>query len=148
MANKPILRISAANRTATLSGVDLRLSRYQYNLLAFLAGAPNIYFTRAEILDSIYGTKSQPQTNALSVFVWRINLKIKQTLGRGIRPILSNRAGQYRFNTAEVGIKYTQPTTRKIQTPAGSACLECPHCHRPIIISAEKPPRTRSPKGA
>jgi len=50
------LTINAANRTATMDGLPLKLSRLEFNVLNYLAQSPEVVMPKSELLEKVWST--------------------------------------------------------------------------------------------
>ncbi len=53
--SEPVLRIDARSRTVTRAGVEVKLCRREFDLLAYLAENPGQVFSRLQLLDAVWG---------------------------------------------------------------------------------------------
>lgn len=67
--------IDPAGRTVTVAGVDVRLTRREFDVLAFLAARPDQVHSREEILDRIWGDAFLAASRSLDVHVAGIRAK-------------------------------------------------------------------------
>ncbi len=71
------LEVDAAARRARLDGADLELTVREFDLLAFLATHPGRAFTRAELLDQVWGW-SVGDLSTITVYVRRLREKVER----------------------------------------------------------------------
>ncbi|MFN0315806.1 MAG: winged helix-turn-helix domain-containing protein [Burkholderiales bacterium] len=70
------LVIDAETREVTRAGEQVELTHKEFALLHLLASAPGKPFSRAQILNHVWGHHSDPLTNVVDVFVSHIRRKI------------------------------------------------------------------------
>ena len=70
------LRVDPVSRTATVDGEPLALRRMEFELLLCLAGEPDRVFTRAELLRSIWGYRSNGSTRTVDTHASRLRTKL------------------------------------------------------------------------
>jgi DNA-binding response OmpR family regulator len=71
------LEIDVAARRARLDGAHLELTVREFDLLAFLAAHPGRAFTRAELLDQVWGW-SVGDLSTITVYVRRLREKVER----------------------------------------------------------------------
>ncbi|WP_330461425.1 response regulator transcription factor [Streptomyces sp. NBC_00820] len=69
------VEIDVAGRTVTVGGVEVRLTRREFDVLAFLAARPEEVHAREEILDRIWGDVFLAASRSLDVHVAGIRAK-------------------------------------------------------------------------
>ncbi|MGW2741198.1 response regulator transcription factor [Streptomyces sp. NPDC001450] len=69
------VEIDIAGRTVTVAGADVRLTRREFDVLAFLAARPDEVHSREEILDRIWGDAFLAASRSLDVHVAGIRAK-------------------------------------------------------------------------
>ncbi|WP_030761834.1 response regulator transcription factor [Streptomyces sp. NRRL F-2664] len=69
------VEVDPAGRTVTVAGVDVRLTRREFDVLALLAARPDEVHTREEILDRIWGDAFLAASRSLDVHVAGIRAK-------------------------------------------------------------------------
>ncbi|WP_330328311.1 response regulator transcription factor [Streptomyces sp. NBC_00536] len=69
------VEVDPAGRTVTVSGVEVRLTRREFDVLAFLAARPDEVHAREEILDRIWGDAFLGTSRSLDVHVAGIRAK-------------------------------------------------------------------------
>jgi two-component system OmpR family response regulator len=84
------LSIDVAAGTATLSGVAVTLTTQEFRIVEFLMHRKDKVVTRLELVDHVYGTDGDPDSNVIDVLISRIRKKIGNDLlltvrGRGYR---------------------------------------------------------------
>ncbi len=72
------LRIDTRSRTATLAGAPLALRRMEFELLLHLAAEPNRVFTRAELLQAIWGYRSSGSSRTVDTHASRLRMKLRR----------------------------------------------------------------------
>jgi DNA-binding response OmpR family regulator len=76
------LLIDAGRREAHRSGLPLKLTTLEFDLLWFLAGHPNRVFSRDELMDRVWGYTSVLDTGTVTVHVRRLREKIERDPSR------------------------------------------------------------------
>jgi DNA-binding response OmpR family regulator len=76
------LVIDAGKREARKDGAPLGLTALEFELLWFLAGHPNRVFTRAELMQRVWGYTSALDTGTVTVHVRRLRAKIEDDPSR------------------------------------------------------------------
>jgi two-component system response regulator MtrA len=71
------LRIDTAGRTVTRDGADVALTRTEFDLLAELAAHPGQVFTRATLLDRVWGYDYLGDSRLVDVAVGRLRAKVE-----------------------------------------------------------------------
>jgi DNA-binding response OmpR family regulator len=71
------LRLQMAARQATLNGQELPLTTREFDLLAFFLGHPGVAFSRADLLDKVWGWDFGDQST-VTVHVRRLREKIER----------------------------------------------------------------------
>ncbi|MFE9629705.1 response regulator transcription factor [Streptomyces sp. NPDC006463] len=78
-AGRPVrsgdVEVDLAGRTVTVAGVEVRLTRREFDVLAFLAARPDEVHSREEILDRIWGDAFLAASRSLDVHVAGIRAK-------------------------------------------------------------------------
>ncbi|MFE9463203.1 response regulator transcription factor [Streptomyces virginiae] len=69
------VEVDPAGRTVTVAGVEVRLTRREFDVLAFLAARPEEVHSREEILDRIWGDAFLAASRSLDVHVAGIRAK-------------------------------------------------------------------------
>ncbi|MGW7177259.1 response regulator transcription factor [Streptomyces xanthophaeus] len=69
------VEVDPARRTVTVAGSEVRLTRREFDVLAFLAARPDEVHARAEILDRIWGDAFLAHSRSLDVHVAGIRAK-------------------------------------------------------------------------
>lgn len=89
------LRIEFGTRRVYRQGLELTLTAYEYNTLAYLVHRGGEVVSRSELLDHLYARDSDRDSNVIEVFVGRLRRKLDPdgTLG----PIETVRGAGYRF---------------------------------------------------
>lgn len=96
------LHLDRFARRASCRGRDIDLTTREFSLLEFLMRSAGETFTRAQILEHVWGYDFDPTTNVVDVCIRRIRSKIAEIEGDGPSPIESVRGSGYRFRTPEV----------------------------------------------
>ncbi|MGW2700456.1 response regulator transcription factor [Streptomyces sp. NPDC001340] len=73
------VEIDIAGRTVTVDGAEVRLTRREFDVLAFLAARPDEVHSREEILDRIWGDAFLAASRSLDVHVAGIRAKTGRT---------------------------------------------------------------------
>ncbi|MFE3703036.1 response regulator transcription factor, partial [Nocardia tengchongensis] len=73
------LTVRPGARRASIDGRPLELTKREFDLLAALASAPGQVFTRAQLLDRVWGYDFETQTKVVDVFVSYLRRKIEDT---------------------------------------------------------------------
>nr|WP_221333434.1 response regulator transcription factor [Nocardia transvalensis] len=73
------LTVRPGARRACVDGVPLDLTKREFDLLAALAAAPGQVFSRAQLLDRVWGYDFRTQTKVVDVFVAYLRRKIEAT---------------------------------------------------------------------
>lgn len=63
-------------RSVSNGGQRVRLSRMEFELLAYLAGAPTRVFTKAELLRDVWGFRCEPRTRTVDAHACRLRNKL------------------------------------------------------------------------
>jgi DNA-binding response OmpR family regulator len=72
------LVIDQGTRTVTLRGVEVPMTRKEFDLLAFLAAAPGRVFSREDLLEQVWGSNGRWQgRSTITEHVRRVRLKIE-----------------------------------------------------------------------
>lgn len=87
-------------RRASCRGRDIELTAREFTLLEFLMRSAGETFTRAQILEHVWGYDFDPTTNVVDVCIRRIRSKIAEIEGDRPSPIESVRGSGYRFRKA------------------------------------------------
>ncbi|WP_328601887.1 response regulator transcription factor [Nocardia terrae] len=73
------LTIRPSARRASVDSTPLDLTKREFDLLAALAAAPGQVFSRAQLLDRVWGYDFETQTKVVDVFVSYLRRKIEDT---------------------------------------------------------------------
>jgi len=95
------LCLDRLTRRASCQGRDIDLTAREFSLLEFLMRSAGETFTRAQILEHVWGYDFDPTTNVVDVCIRRIRTKIAEIDGDLPSPIESVRGSGYRFRTPE-----------------------------------------------
>ena len=71
------LTIDGAAREVTLSGVPVRLTGKEFDLLFFLASNPREVFSRKQLMDRVWGYEAALDTGTVTVHIRRLRSKIE-----------------------------------------------------------------------
>ena len=71
------LVVDARTREVTVDEVKLRLTAKEFDLLFFLASHPRQVFSRAQLMDSVWGYAAALDTGTVTVHVQRLRSKIE-----------------------------------------------------------------------
>lgn len=71
------LRVDTAGRTVTRDGVEVALTRTEFDLLAELAGHPGQVFTREALLDRVWGYDYLGDSRLVDVAIGRLRSKVE-----------------------------------------------------------------------
>ena len=93
------LSINVASREALYGDEEIIFAPREFSLLEHLMRSPGNVFTRAQLLEKVWGYGFDPQTNLVDVCIRRIREKIDRD---GHRFIETVRYVGYRFNKEEV----------------------------------------------
>jgi DNA-binding response OmpR family regulator len=70
------LTIDLPARVARLDGVEVELTKTEFNLLALLAARPGAVHSRERILSGAWGVDRDPMTNVVDVYIRRLRQKL------------------------------------------------------------------------
>ncbi|MFE3195623.1 response regulator transcription factor [Nocardia sp. NPDC059240] len=73
------LLVQPGARRASINGNPLDLTKREFDLLAALASAPGQVFSRAQLLDRVWGYDFETQTKVVDVFVSYLRRKLEET---------------------------------------------------------------------
>lgn len=76
------LEIDTGAREVTRDGVPLRLTVKEFDLLVFLASNPRLVFSRAQLMDRVWGHAAAFDTGTVTVHVRRLREKIEDDPSR------------------------------------------------------------------
>jgi DNA-binding response OmpR family regulator len=76
------LEIDPGAREVTRDGVPVRLTVKEFDLLAFLASHPRLVFSRAQLMDRVWGYEAAFDTGTVTVHVRRLRQKIEDDPSR------------------------------------------------------------------
>ncbi|MGQ8367258.1 response regulator transcription factor [Glaciecola sp. 1036] len=95
--NKAINEISFANitldkesRIASVQGIELQLTKLEYDLCLYFIENPNKVLSRERILSRVWQTYSDPQTNIVDVYVSRLRQKLPSNSDIEIQTLRGN----------------------------------------------------------
>jgi two-component system response regulator ResD len=71
------LAVDSATRDVRKAGVPLRLTAMEFDLLWFLASHPRRVFSRAQLMESVWGYQASFDTGTLTVHIRRLREKIE-----------------------------------------------------------------------
>jgi len=90
------LELDLLRREATRGGQTLQLTQQEFVLLEYLCRNAGRVVTRSMILDQVWGTRIQPDTNVVDVHIYRLRGKVD---GAGQQPLIKTKRGiGYVFN--------------------------------------------------
>jgi DNA-binding response OmpR family regulator len=93
------LIVDRGTRTVTLNGEDLAMTRKEFDLLAFLASAPDRVFTREDLLERVWGSTGQWQgKSTVTEHIRRVRQKMEAG-PNSTQWITTVRGVGYRFGT-------------------------------------------------
>ena len=69
------------NRTASVEGQTVRLSRKEYEILELLSLRKGTTLTKEMLLDHLYGGRDEPEQKIIDVFVCKLRKKLVQATG-------------------------------------------------------------------
>jgi len=75
----PALRILAGRRAVIQDGTEVPLTRREFDLLAHLARHPRQVFSRAQLIDAVWGARYRYSERTIDVHVRRIRVKLSPT---------------------------------------------------------------------
>lgn len=93
------IEIDLITREVRRGGVQVRLSRTEFELLACLMQHRGRVLSRAQILRAVWGYEHEPATNVLEVYIGYLRRKLRD--GNGEAPIVTVRSVGYRFDDAD-----------------------------------------------
>ena len=88
------LVIDQARLQAVLDGHKLELTRYEFSLLALLAGQPGRVYTREEIMDMVWGKDSPSLDRSVDAHIKSLRAKFRE-MATDFDPILTHRGTGY-----------------------------------------------------
>jgi two-component system alkaline phosphatase synthesis response regulator PhoP len=88
--------IDLGHRTVMRDGEEIQLTLAEYKLLAYFATHPGIVFSRAAILNSVWGYAAYPSTRTVDVHIARLRHKLELDPRQPRHFITVHRSG-YRF---------------------------------------------------
>ncbi|QCB96584.1 response regulator transcription factor [Arthrobacter sp. PAMC25564] len=94
------LAVEVEGRTASLAGVELELTRTEFDLLAALTGAPRLVWTREALLRKVWGNEWASDEHLVEVHIGNLRKKLGDK-GREPRFIRTVRGVGYRMAPAE-----------------------------------------------
>jgi DNA-binding response OmpR family regulator len=71
------LTVNMLSREVTVGGIKVELSAKEYQLLTTLASEPGRVFTKAELLETVWGFRSQGRTRTLDSHASRLRQKLR-----------------------------------------------------------------------
>jgi two-component system, OmpR family, KDP operon response regulator KdpE len=92
------LIIDLARHIVTLSGVEIKLTATEYNLLAYLAGHANRVLTHQNILSQVWGPEYRDNVEYLRVFMSQLRRKL-ESQPKHPKHLISEPGIGYRFVT-------------------------------------------------
>jgi DNA-binding response OmpR family regulator len=93
------IRLDRVSRQATIHDQSIDLTGREFSLLEYLMRSPGEVFTRAQMLEHVWGYDFDPSTNVVDVCVKRIRAKLDEFSNPqdGKSPIEAVRGSGYRF---------------------------------------------------
>ncbi len=76
------VRLNAATREVQKGGRALKLTLKEFDLLSFLASHPRRVFSRGELMDKVWGYRSELDTGTVTVHIRRLREKIEDEPAR------------------------------------------------------------------
>ncbi|KAF2957697.1 two-component system response regulator [Thermotoga sp. Ku-13t] len=71
------IELNSKTRKVTIRGMELKLSRREFDLLELFMRDPNIVFSREEILERVWGNEKEIKSNVVDVYVLYLRSKLK-----------------------------------------------------------------------
>lgn len=71
------MELNSKTRKVAIKGVELKLSRREFDLLELFMRDPNIVFSREEILERVWGNEKETRSNVVDVYVLYLRSKLK-----------------------------------------------------------------------
>lgn len=71
------MELNSKTRKVAIKGVELRLSKREFDLLELFMRDPNIVFSREEILERVWGNEKETRSNVVDVYVLYLRSKLK-----------------------------------------------------------------------
>ena len=71
------MQVNFATYTATVNGVEVKLSHKEFEILHYLHGHKNEIVDRDDLLDSVWGTDYQPTSRTIDNFILKLRQKIE-----------------------------------------------------------------------
>ena len=78
------LAVNMLSREVTVGGIRLDLSAKEFQLLTTLASEPERVFTKKELLETVWGFRSQGRTRTLDSHASRLRQKLRASFGRRV----------------------------------------------------------------
>ncbi len=97
LANFGLLEVSREERIAHLDGKELALTKIEFDLLLYLLENQQKVLSRERILNRVWQTQSDPQTNIVDVYISRLRRKL---YGDPMITIQTLRGNGYRLDCA------------------------------------------------
>ena len=72
------MTICANKREAKINGISLHLTTIEFDLLYFFASNPNQIWSRAELMENVWGEKAMGDNRVVDVHIGQIRRKIEQ----------------------------------------------------------------------
>ncbi|MBH9553857.1 response regulator transcription factor [Inhella gelatinilytica] len=95
------LRLDRITRSVQLSGREVELTAREFSLLEYLMRSPGEVFSRAQLLEHVWGYDFDPATNVVDVCIKRIRARLAEftpTDAHGVEPLIEAVRGVgYRF---------------------------------------------------
>jgi len=71
------IQLNCRTRKVTVKGVEVKLSRREFDLLELFMRDPNVVFSREEILERVWGNERETTSNVVDVYVLYLRSKLK-----------------------------------------------------------------------
>jgi two-component system, OmpR family, KDP operon response regulator KdpE len=98
------LEVDLGARSIRIDGKEVRLTRTEFNILAFLARHQGRAVSMQMILENVWGPIRGDYTQSLRVHIGHIRHKIERNPSRP-RYLMTERGGRYRFSSKEANIE-------------------------------------------
>jgi two-component system copper resistance phosphate regulon response regulator CusR len=71
------IQLNCRTRKVTVKGVEVKLTRREFDLLELFMRDPNVVFSREEILERVWGNERETTSNVVDVYVLYLRSKLK-----------------------------------------------------------------------
>jgi len=71
------IQLNCRTRKVTVKGVEVKLTRREFDLLELLMRDPSVVFSREEILERVWGNERKTTSNVVDVYVLYLRSKLK-----------------------------------------------------------------------